>query len=241
MPDAPTIAVHPFGTRAIDLDIDFAHGDRPGLVTALLTACMPPLDAEHWWDRSVGARHRALLSMVRSMDGQVPAQRATCPACGERLEFELPLDELTASTVDEAPVDIVLDGGPLCLRRPSGRDLRAWQTRSARPPSRADILRSLVVDGELHDAEIGPAAQALASADPLVAFAVRLACPSCGEAADHDVDLETLALAALAARQRMLIDEVHRLAAGYGWTEAEVLSVPPWRRAHYLASIEAER
>jgi hypothetical protein len=55
------------------------------------------------------------------------------------------------------------------------------------------------------------------------------------------VDLESLALASLARRQRALLREVHCFAVHYGWTESEVLAVPPTRRARYLAFIEEQR
>jgi hypothetical protein len=234
----PALA-RPFGARAADLEIDFAHPDRPALVTALLAACVPPHDGEHWWERSVGARHRALLAMLHALDAAPPAQMGTCGACGERLEFELPVGDLAAWAVDETPVDIAGVQRPLRVRRPNGRDLKAWQAHAPTPPSTTDVLRGLVIDGELRDEDVPRVAQALEQADPLVAFGVQVACPACGQDAEYEVDLEGLALTALAARQRALLHDVHRLASCYGWSEAQVLAVPPWRRAHYLAWIEA--
>jgi hypothetical protein len=74
--------------------------------------------------------------------------------------------------------------------------------------------------------------------DPLVDFTVSCTCPACGDAQEVAVDLESFALASLARRQRALLQEVHRFASHYGWTESDVLAVPPARRAHYLLLIE---
>jgi hypothetical protein len=40
--------------------------------------------------------------------------------------------------------------------------------------------------------------------------------------------------------QHGLIEDVHRLARTYHWTEDRVAALPPWRRARYLALIERE-
>ncbi|MNH45016.1 hypothetical protein D3C79_1073420 [compost metagenome] len=79
----------------------------------------------------------------------------------------------------------------------------------------------------------------MAAADPLVALAVACECPACGAASEVPIDLDGTALARLAARQRGLLREVHCLASRYGWSEAQVMALPPTRRAQYLALIEA--
>jgi hypothetical protein len=56
----------------------------------------------------------------------------------------------------------------------------------------------------------------------------------------HEVDVAALTLARLAAVQRRTIEEVHVLARRYHWSEAEVLAVPPRRRARYLALLDRE-
>ena len=35
----------------------------------------------------------------------------------------------------------------------------------------------------------------------------------------------------------MLVHAVHALASAYGWTEADVLAVGPWRRQVYLQAV----
>ena len=77
--------------------------------------------------------------------------------------------------------------------------------------------------------------------DPLVDFTVSCCCPACGAPNEVAVDLEALALTSLLGRQRALLQEVHRFASRYGWTESEVLALPPARRARYLAFFEDER
>jgi hypothetical protein len=100
------------------------------------------------------------------------------------------------------------------------------------------MLDRLVVEGSVEGDDEPAVADAMATHDPLVAFAVSCACPACGTARDHPVDLEAAVLARLGARRRSLLRELHTLASRYGWTESEILAVAPARRAQYLALIE---
>jgi hypothetical protein len=235
--------VRPFGHAAEDLEIDFASSDRPALVTAVISACAEPPAAEYWWQRSVSERTHALLRLLRESEGgDTVALTLRCEAagCGERLEIELP--HAAFAMPAPAPIDVPRDdGGMLTLRRPTGDDLRAWRASppATREQALAAMLDRLRVAGEPRPGDAARAAAALAEADQLVDFTVRCACPACGHDAEHDVDLEGLVLFRLAARQRQLLRDVHTLASHYGWTESEILTVPPARRARYLELIEA--
>lgn len=238
----------PFGRALEDLDLDFSANDRPALVTALL-ARAATIDAERWWQRPVGERTAALLALLRESEGaEAIAITLRCAAagCGARLEIELPhaafavvppTSETSASETITIHRD---DGDAFSLRRPTGEDLHAWG--ALRPVSREQalmaMLTSLSIAGAPRPGDAARAAEALAEADPLVAFSVVCACPICGHEAEHEVDLEGLVLQRLAARQRALLREVHTLASRYGWTESEILAVTPARRARYLELIE---
>ncbi|MCY1281422.1 hypothetical protein D9M68_670810 [compost metagenome] len=234
------IALRPFGELP-DLDLDFADRDRPRLVTDLLARCAA--DAEFWWAQPVAARSAALLRLVAVTDGiQALSFTARCPACAEAFEFDLQLAALLAGADDSGPIRVSLDqGADVALRRPTGDDLRRW--RSARPATRAEarrlMLDSLLLEGQVRPEDEARLSAAVAAADPLVALAVACDCPACGAASEVPIDLDDTALARLAARQRALLREVHCLASRYGWSEAQVMALPPARRAQYLALIEA--
>lgn len=246
----PTLLSRPFGHAAEDMEFDFAQGDRPSLVTGLLAACAQPADAGHWWARTVGERTAALLALLRLGDGHarhdvLPVLMHCAAAdCGERIEIALPqaqLDELSRQAQAAQPVTLRRpDGSALTLRRPTGDDLRAWQAlpSASADSTRTAMLSQLCLAGEPTPEDALCAAEALAQADPLVAFSVWCACPACGDEHEHDIDLEGLALQSLARRQRALFEEVHRLASRYGWSEREILGLGPARRARYLELIE---
>ena len=103
------------------------------------------------------------------------------------------------------------------------------------------MLDSLVLAGQAGPEDEAAVSASIAAMDPLVDFTVSCHCPACGAPNEVAVDLEALALARLVGRQWALLQEVHRFASHYGWTESEVLAVPPARRAGYLALIEDQR
>ncbi|PXX69519.1 hypothetical protein SAMN05660489_02919 [Pseudomonas sp. LAMO17WK12:I10] len=241
----PPLNVRPFG-QAVDLDLDFNDENRPELVTRLLAQCAEHGDPAFWWSQPVSARTSALLRLVAATErAEAFSFTARCAhlACGETFEFELPLQALVASADDATPIRVLLDGQrSVTLRRPTGGDLRQW--RAARPASRAEAVRmmldTLLPDGQVQPQDEARLAESIAVADPLVAFAVSCSCPACGAMNEVPVDLDATALARLGAHQQALLRAVHGLASHYGWSESQVLAIPPARRAQYLAFIEQQ-
>ena len=70
-----------------------------------------------------------------------------------------------------------------------------------------------------------------------VSLGMRLACPSCGHAFDHDVELLPFLLEELRDAARHLWPEVHILALNYHWAEAEILRLPRQRRRWYVSLV----
>jgi len=237
-----TMAMREAFGAASDLDLDFA-APRPRLVAALLAGSG---DAEAWRRRPVGERVAALLHFCRAhleTNELELAARCGSAECGETFGFALPIDELAALPTLREPLRVTLpEGRAVTLRAPLGVDLERW--RAARPASREEaariMLADLVVDGRAEPQDEAAIAEAMSAADPLTALTVAAACPACGRAQSVAVDVEGLALAHFARRRQTLLRDIHRLAAHYGWTEAQCLAVPPARRAAYLALIEGE-
>ncbi|WP_233372852.1 hypothetical protein [Pelomonas cellulosilytica] len=170
------------------------------------------------------------------------------PDCGKRFDIELP--QIAWALDDDLlpPVTVTTEAGQplMTLRRPTGADLRACREDAmttlldAAPATVARaLLERLCLAGTPAEDDAPLAAQALSEADPLVAFSVHCACPECGTADDHAIDLEGVALHQLALRQAALVDEVHWFASRYGWSEREIFEVPPSRRRLYLQAMGA--
>src|SRR5689334_2514745 len=223
-------ALRRFGTDPADLDLDFA-ARRAELTDALVAACTEPTLAGATAARlPISVRIRALLRIAAA---EAPVAELGCACgCGEQLEVALPLADVAADpprVVDEVEV------AGRRIRVPTGEHQRAAEAVAAAGP--LAVARALVGEPALAEAELPALDAALDAADPLVAFHVTARCPACGAAVRHDVDLEALAHRLLAGAQQRLLDEIHRLALAYHWTERDVLALTARRRAHYLARV----
>ncbi len=79
----------------------------------------------------------------------------------------------------------------------------------------------------------------MAANDPSAPVPVDLECPWCSSRTSRALDPEGVVLDLLAVEQRLAMEDVARLAARYHWNEAEVLAIPPQRRAFYASHQEA--
>jgi hypothetical protein len=75
---------------------------------------------------------------------------------------------------------------------------------------------------------------ALAQHDPHADLRLATTCAACGHAFELAVDPSGLYWAELAEHARRLLVDVHRLAAAYGWSERDILTIDPARREAYL-------
>ena len=240
----------------MSLDIDFA-ARRPWVVTQIIARCASgpggrPVAEEDVWRWTLPQRTQALLAVARARGTDSVAALARCPraGCGERTEMELGLASL-ASAAETEFFPWQGDAGRLLLRLPTGDDQRRWL--AAAPADAAELplamASSLVceVDGaaredawQLPEPWLPGVEDALAEHDPLTALNVTAACAGCGGELVAEIDLEALLLQELERAQRELLSDVHALASAYHWSEAQILRLPAWRRARYLAAVRGE-
>ena len=64
-----------------------------------------------------------------------------------------------------------------------------------------------------------------------------MTCPACGRFWQAAFDIASYLWSELDALAQRLLGEVHTLARAYGWREADVLSMSPWRRQFYLEMV----
>jgi hypothetical protein len=254
--------LRPFAVVPDDLTIDFSALAAPELATAIIAGCTLGSDgarvqgepaSQFFWDLPLGTRIECLLVIV-GLDG---GDRFSLPlhcsnaACGEALEIDFTLGELLGSVdqTDQDNIEVLRNGKRIALRRPTATDQVAWRARSydSRHEAVRGIAASLIVEQpdqdleqDLEDEWLEIIEQTLDRHDPLVDFAVTVQCPECREHNPHRIDLADFALGRLAASQARVFQEVHLLAGHYHWSEPEILAIPPWRRAKYLALLERE-
>jgi len=236
-----------FGTDADDLSIDFALEKQPDLLTKVLRCCAlapggAPVDSRFFWELEVGNRIECLVALA-ALDGAGNiCFEFVCPrpSCREPIDLDLTLEEFLAG-INSSPSPFAVDLGDrrIWVRRPTGTDQISWLSACFVDPESAirSIARSLVVDGigELTAEWLRRIEERLEQEDPLVQFHLDARCPGCEQVSAYDIDIVEFAFGRLKQAQTRLIESVGRLAAHYHWTESEILSIPAWRRAQYLA------
>jgi hypothetical protein len=187
-------------------------------------------------DWPLGRRNQAVAQLRRSCFGDAVRAWLTCPACAERLEFELDGRLFAGDTVTGNDKPVVVNGQS--FRIPTSRDL-AQAARESEPLQAATRLArscclSLPAPAAWSEQELDDIGRALALADPHAEICLPLQCPACGHVWEENLDIASFTWEEIEARARRLLFEVHTLAFAYGWTEAEILSLGASRRARYL-------
>jgi hypothetical protein len=193
---------------------------------------------------TVGQCDARLYALRRSAFGDDLEALSTCPACGEDVEFNLSLAAVAPPTMDGAPDETIVEesGFRVSCRPLRNRDLDALAL--LQQPEEADVLERCVIearslDGDVVDGRFLPAAvgerviRLAAECDPGAQVVVGLRCPCGGEWAD-ELDIRTILWSELGDWVQRTLGEVHALARFYGWSEAEILTLSPWRRRWYL-------
>jgi hypothetical protein len=213
---------------------------------APLTATRPREAAEELWNWPLGQRDAELLAIHEASFGGRIEAAATCPACREPLEVDVTAAQLSARSCEpHSEHELIHDGHRVRFRCPTSADVAA----AARCPdpggARALLVERCVVTAEvaggravapqdLPDAVIAALSSGMAEADPQADLRFELRCPECEHEWTASLDVADVVWRELDARARLLLADITRLAAGFGWNEAAILSLSPARRRAYL-------
>jgi hypothetical protein len=200
---------------------------------------------------AVGRRDTCLLDLHESLFGSQLEATATCERCGERLELRLNIADLRVHgpEASDAFVDLEWRDYRVRCRLPDSLDLAAVapaadlrQARdglTARCVSEASRHGVAIEPGELPDELLDCLSEALSDADPQATTELVLCCPACDHRWSEPFDIAAYLLEGLGQWAERCLDQVHVLARAYGWSEAQVLSLSPARRARYIARVMA--
>ena len=215
-----------------------AQGKQPWqrALIILRAACPETLEVE-LMDLPIGKRNKELAKLRCQWFGAPLQAWTACPNCDEKLELELDTTVFTGNESDGDPAELVRSGN-FAFHLPTSASL-------ARAANGSDSLRAahslaqscLVPPGLLaswSEAELVEIGDKLAAADPFAETLMALHCPDCGVDWQVAFDMAAFLWEEIENRVRQIFVSVHTLAAAYGWTEREVLSLSPGRRAMYL-------
>jgi hypothetical protein len=204
---------------------------------------------------SLGERNALVLELRERTFGTRLDAHAACPRCAAALELATTTTALRAAAApaladpDDLDAGLALDadGYAIALRRLDSFDLAAIAGLTDRDAARRELVARAVTAVELDGAAVDPRAlpdavvaaigRRLGELEPLLDVQLELACPGCAHAFAAPFDPGAYLWREVAVRARRLVRDVDRLARAYGWTEAEVIALPPVRRRAYLELI----
>lgn len=188
---------------------------------------------------TLGRRNQRSLTLHQALCGSRIEAQVVCPDCGAENEAELPVDELLAMPDPVGAVTIETKGG----RRSFGLPRLEQLDRLAEVGEEtfAALASSLARDPgpELGFEDLKRLSAAWEAADPAGAIALSLRCSHCGRELSATVDLVRFVARDLDLLADRLMREVDAIAYAYGWSEGEILALPPERRRPYLALASA--
>lgn len=209
----------------------------------LLAAACPGEDPEDLARESVGRRDARLLTLREWTFGPRLVSLASCPICAERLEtaFDVP-DIRVASREDDPPetLSLTFDGSELTFRLPNSLDLAVLSAAGSVEGARRRLLERCLLVGAVNDLPeeaLEAVARRMGEADPQGDVELSLTCPACGHSWLASFDIASFFWTEIDAWARGLLHEIHLLASAYGWREADILALSPWRRRSYLELI----
>jgi len=212
----------------------------------LLTVACTETPLERLAQFSIGRRDMHLLELRERTFGPQLASIATCPACGERLEFGMKGADIRAASPGDPDGTFSVTHAEygVQFRLPNSLDLAGLDPAADGETNRRHLLLLCVTaaqrgGGEIAVAElpeevIAAITQRMAEADPQADVQLALNCPQCGHAWQAPLDIVSYFWSEIHAWASRALREVHLLASAYGWREADVLGLSPYRRQAYL-------
>jgi hypothetical protein len=170
--------------------------------------------------------------------------------CGKIIEVELPVDELVhlgGKNSECKKVEVTIEDKQYSFRKPTGVDQYEWLKNSYSDliGAKKTIYGTLAANptedialSPIFEKKISLIERAFEEADPLVGYCLVVCCPYCEKNHPYEIDLQKLILYEIQKAQARLLNDIHQLALHYHWNENQILSLPPWRRAQYIAFLE---
>jgi hypothetical protein len=217
-----------------------------GRTMALLGAAYPDVAPLFLAQLSIGERDDVLLQLQEEVFGGHVGALVDCPKCSERLELSFELAEVRVASPGgvNAALTASHEQYQVEFRLPNSRDLLALMGPEDLEKKRVRLLERIILRAQCVGSSIGAqelpedlisAMEAeMQAADPQAEIILRSCCQSCGHEWNALFDPGAFLWKQVDAWAIRVLEEVHLLATAYGWGEADILAMTPWRRHAYL-------
>ncbi len=216
----------------------------------LLTAASQDQAIEQLAQLTVGERDASLLALREETFGRRLGSLTNCPACAEQVELQIETSDLHATRPEtNAPLRVCLDDYTIEFRLPTSLDVASLDPLAGLAANRQDLLQRCLIrarrgETELRAAELPEEAvvavsRRMAEVDPQADVQLSLRCPQCQHVWQPPLDIASYFWREIHAWAQRILREIHLLASAYGWREADILALNPWRRQSYLELIQS--
>lgn len=218
---------------------------------ALLALAHPETPWENLARFTIGRRNASLLKWREQIFGAQLVSLAKCGHCGEQLELTFSVAEILVLGESEYAEIFATKHGDYAVqfRLPDSEDLLAVVRSDHHAAGRQHLFERCVLQAQRRDEAIAaselPAevkeevVERMAQADPQADMQLALRCERCKQQTQARFDVVSFLWNEINAWACRLLQQVHILASAYGWREAEILAMPPWRRQLYLEMIRS--
>jgi hypothetical protein len=201
--------------------------------------------------RTLGERNARLMGLHVRLFGSEVELLSHCPACGTVAQFSSDcevLARLMQPAFDNAPPHrLEAQGHVIEFRLPDSADVVIASGEEDNEKFTQCLLDRCVLactrEGNNVSARHLPApvldalSQRMETLDPGASMSFALDCPQCATHWQAPLDIGDMVWHKVRAAAERLLLEIDLLARAYGWTESEVLSLNPLRRAAYLQMV----
>ena len=197
----------------------------------------------------LGERDAQLLTLREWTFGNEVTALSRCPKCKEELELTFQISDLRLpATPPRRELGFSSGDYAIQFRLPTSGDLAAVSGESCEGRSLRNALLARCVSDARHgndpvaaetlpESVVEELSERMSEMDPQAEIELSLHCVSCGERWNEVFDVESFFWTELQAWAVRLLEDVHQLAASYGWSEADILAMSATRRSAYLSMI----
>lgn len=209
------------------------EGWRRGL--RLLEWALPGSDPDVLADMDLGQRDWHLTRLLQSLFGPRVDARGQCVHCGAEIEVGFDLrDVQEEGPLPDAPG--FRDSAGRHFRLPCSRDLLAISRFDDADAAELTLLQRCAYEDSA-GADLAEVNEGLSELAATRQLRLLLDCEACGGRWTLVFDPAGFLWEELDARARQVLDDVHRLAGAYGWSESQILALTDARRAAYLERV----
>jgi len=211
---------------------------------ALVSAACRELSPEQIDALTLGDRDRLLLRARALTFGPGVKAVASCPSCGTWLDVGFDANDVLARIPTGGPTTIQRDDYLVQFRLPTCSDIAAIADEATQEEA---LLRRCVLEARrdattiavdaLPEPIVDLVAEQLARADAGADVDIALTCDACAHAWTEPFDVVAFFWEEIDTWAERTLNDVHRLASAYGWSESDILALGPRRRQRYLALI----